>query len=85
MYRSCRFREELSNNLFFKLDPNPTNIYYLLGKIGVDTAENEPSEVWPACLPRTTTHSPTLLGRRKSQANVADKVQVIRQGIELLL
>ena len=23
----------------------------LVPKIGVDTAENEPSEVWPACLP----------------------------------
>ena len=24
----------------------PTRIYYLLAKIGVDTAENEPLEVW---------------------------------------
>ena len=24
---------------------------YFIAKIGVDTAENEPSEVWPACLP----------------------------------
>ena len=27
----------------------PTSIYYLLAKIGVDTAEHEPSEVWSAC------------------------------------
>ena len=25
---------------------------YLDAKIGVDTAENEPSKAWPACLPR---------------------------------
>ena len=24
---------------------------YLLADIGFDTAENEPSEVWPACIP----------------------------------
>ena len=35
------------HNLVFK------NNYYFLTKIGVDTAENEPSEIWPACLPRT--------------------------------
>ena len=33
MFKSCRSRQELSNE-------------YLLGKIGVDTAENEPLEVW---------------------------------------
>ena len=39
--KSFRSRHELSNE-------------YLLAKIGVDTAENEPSEIWPACcLPRT--------------------------------
>ena len=33
-------------------------IYYFLKKIGVDTAENEPSEIWLAC------PGPSL-GRRK--------------------
>ena len=33
LIKSCRSRQELSNK-------------YLLAKIGVDTAENEPLEVW---------------------------------------
>ena len=39
--RSCRSRQELSND-------------YSHAKIGVGTAEEEPSKVRPACLPRTT-------------------------------
>ena len=35
--RPCRSRQQLSNE-------------HLLAKIGVDTNENEPSKVWPACL-----------------------------------
>mgnify|MGYP001261148305 CR=1 FL=1 len=44
----CRSRRELSNvpflNLLFEQIANSNE--YLLAKIGVDTAENEPLEVW---------------------------------------
>ena len=36
----CRSRREVS----FQIDPNSNE--YLLAKIGVDTAENEPLKVW---------------------------------------
>ena len=36
----CRSRRELSNEIDFNSNE------YLLAKIGVDTAENEPLEVW---------------------------------------
>ena len=39
----CRSRRELSQSSF-QIDPNSNE--YLLAKIGVDTAENEPLEVW---------------------------------------
>ena len=39
MCRSCKYRQELSNE-------DPYSNEYLLATIGVDTAENEPLEVW---------------------------------------
>ena len=44
--KECKYdrsRQEFSN-IFFKLDPNSNE--YLLAKIGVDTAENQPLKVW---------------------------------------
>ena len=48
----CRSRRELSN---------PNSNEYLLAKIGVDTAENEPLEVWGKL--QLNIHSPPRLPR----------------------
>ena len=62
MKESSRSRQKQSN-LFFKLNPNSKE--YLIAKIGVDTAKNEPSEVRPACPdpPRTPGSNEQACGR----------------------
>ena len=61
---SCRTRRELSNE-------------YLLAKIGVDTAENAPSKVWPACLTQPATPPDSIVtgprGMTSIQANAKMK------------
>ena len=42
---------QLENLVDFEKGCKTHILNYFLAKIGVDTAENEHSEVWPACLP----------------------------------
>ena len=61
----CRSRRELSNE-------------YLLAKIGVDTAENEPLEVWGENSMHYSLHSLTAIqGKRKSRKKIGEVVVAI--------
>ena len=66
MYRS---RRELSNGA-------------LIVKFDIDTAENEPSKVWPVCLPLSRTNSyvhDVLLGRAADVSH--EKLRRAEQGL----
>ena len=73
----CRSRRELSNDFFFQSSPfsqssfqiDPNSNEYLLAKIGVDTPENEPLEVWGKNSIQYSLHS-LLVNRRQRQRPV---------------